>query len=216
MQVFTEFAKDDLTEDQILPVLQQLLPVLMNILGDPQRHTAVTRARAISVFRQCLSALYMVKEEHPQAVKEAMYSVLPQWVEAFKVLLNQDLAAELANEANWDPLLVRMQAFKTLDTIQTVFNRAFKNHVGGFLTLSLQHLQGLLPAFEQYCLDANATPPTSVEAEEVSLPRLACSIVDFISNIARGSAARLWFSASHLEQLIGVIFRWIQMTSEDV
>ncbi len=33
MQVFTEFIKADLTEDQILPVLRQLLPVLLSILG---------------------------------------------------------------------------------------------------------------------------------------------------------------------------------------
>lgn len=33
MQVLTEFIKSDLTEDQILPVLRQLLPVLLNILG---------------------------------------------------------------------------------------------------------------------------------------------------------------------------------------
>lgn len=35
MQVFTEFIKSDLTEDQLLPVLRQLLPVLVNILGTP-------------------------------------------------------------------------------------------------------------------------------------------------------------------------------------
>ena len=33
MQVFTEFIKSDLTEDQILPVLRELLPVLLQILG---------------------------------------------------------------------------------------------------------------------------------------------------------------------------------------
>lgn len=33
MQVLTEFIKSDLTEDQILPVLRQLLPVLLHILG---------------------------------------------------------------------------------------------------------------------------------------------------------------------------------------
>jgi hypothetical protein len=32
--VFTEFIKSDLSEDQILPVLRQLLPVLLAILGD--------------------------------------------------------------------------------------------------------------------------------------------------------------------------------------
>jgi len=36
MQVLTEFIKSDLTEDQILPVLRQLLPVLLAILNDTQ------------------------------------------------------------------------------------------------------------------------------------------------------------------------------------
>ena len=39
MQLFTEFIKSDLTEDQILPVLRQLLPVLLNILGAPEVRT---------------------------------------------------------------------------------------------------------------------------------------------------------------------------------
>lgn len=33
MQVLVEFIKADLTEDQILPILRMLLPVLMRILG---------------------------------------------------------------------------------------------------------------------------------------------------------------------------------------
>jgi hypothetical protein len=32
MQVFVEFVRSDVTEDQILPVLRELLPVLMSIL----------------------------------------------------------------------------------------------------------------------------------------------------------------------------------------
>ena len=34
MQMFTDFVKSELTEDQILPILRQLLPILLNILGD--------------------------------------------------------------------------------------------------------------------------------------------------------------------------------------
>jgi hypothetical protein len=36
LQVFTEFSRDDLTEDQILPVLRQLLPILLSILGQAE------------------------------------------------------------------------------------------------------------------------------------------------------------------------------------
>ncbi|KAF8498357.1 ARM repeat-containing protein [Gautieria morchelliformis] len=215
MRVFTEFVKDDLTEDHMFSVLRQLLPVLMTIIGSPQQHSPLTRARAISVFRQCLSALYMVKEQHPKGVKEAVDAILPQWIDAFIVLLDHDLAEEMVNENNWDALLVCMQVFKTLDTIQTIFSRSLKSYSSRLLDAALRHLQILLPPFERYYLDPSASPPLSAEDEDVSLSRIACPIIDFTSNAARGSAARSWFEPVHLEQLTCTIFRWIQMTGED-
>jgi hypothetical protein len=35
MRVFAEFTKSELSEEQLLPVLRELLPVLMAILGSP-------------------------------------------------------------------------------------------------------------------------------------------------------------------------------------
>lgn len=40
MQVFTEFIKSELTEDQILPILRELLPVLLTILGSTEVFSA--------------------------------------------------------------------------------------------------------------------------------------------------------------------------------
>ena len=34
MRLFTEFVRNDLSEDQLLPVMKELVPVLLNILGD--------------------------------------------------------------------------------------------------------------------------------------------------------------------------------------
>ena len=36
MRVFTEFIKSEVTDDQILPVLRELLPVLLAILGSTE------------------------------------------------------------------------------------------------------------------------------------------------------------------------------------
>jgi hypothetical protein len=36
MALFTEFVKADLSEDQTLPILRELLPVLLTILGDDE------------------------------------------------------------------------------------------------------------------------------------------------------------------------------------
>ncbi|GJJ12042.1 hypothetical protein Clacol_006283 [Clathrus columnatus] len=215
MQVFTEFAKDDLTEDQLLPVLQHLLPVLLNILGDHQHHSPITRARSVSVFRQCLQALYMVKEQHPQAIKDAIVGILPEWIEAFKVLLMQDLNFELSESDRWDALLVRVQIFKTLDVINIAFDRSLKFHATSFLDISLHHLQVLLPSFAKYNIYSTDIAPTSSEDEIITIPRLATPIIDYISSLSRRSAAKIWFDSTNLIPLTCAIFQWIQMTGED-
>lgn len=64
------------------------------------------------MFRQCVEALYMVKEQHPSAVTEATTSVLPTWLNAFQVLLAIDPQADVANEDNWDGLAVRTEVYR--------------------------------------------------------------------------------------------------------
>ena len=56
-------------------------------------------------------SLYTVKEQHPVAVKEAIASVLPVWLEAFKVLLGSDPTRDATSES-WDILAIRIQIFK--------------------------------------------------------------------------------------------------------
>ncbi|KAF8899297.1 armadillo-type protein [Infundibulicybe gibba] len=215
MQVFTEFIKSDLTEDQILPVLRELLPVLLAILGSPEAHTAPTRARTVSVFRQCITALFMVKDQHPQAVKEAIASVLPVWLEAFKVLLNMDPQQDVANTGNWDGLTVRTQIFKTLDTVHTSFPRALTPYLRDFLTSSLNHLQALYPTFNHYYLSSIDSIPRSSEDESIELPQLICPITDFVAAVTRGGKAKDWFETENLTNLILAVFNFVQMTNED-
>ena len=69
----------------------------------------------MSVFRQCVTALYMVKDQHPQAVKEAIATILPVWLDAFTVLLNLDPLKDVSNQDNWDGLAVRIQVFRVRD-----------------------------------------------------------------------------------------------------
>ena len=76
-----------------------------------QQHSPLTRSRTISVFRQCVEALYMVKDQHPQAAKEAAGNVLPAWLDAFRVLLDLDPERDVSGE-DWDGLEIRIQIFK--------------------------------------------------------------------------------------------------------
>lgn len=62
------------------------------------------------------------------------------------MLLKRDSSQVVQNENTWDGLLVRMPAFKILDTIQMIFNRSVTARRGS-------HLEILLLAFERYHLD---------------------------------------------------------------
>ena len=53
----------------------------------------------------------MVKDQHPQAAKEAAGNVLPAWLDAFRVLLDLDPERDVSGE-DWDGLEVRIQIFK--------------------------------------------------------------------------------------------------------
>ncbi|KAJ7109870.1 armadillo-type protein [Mycena epipterygia] len=215
MQVFTEFIKSDLTEDQILPVLRDLLPVLLSILGAPEVHAPLTRARTVSVFRQCVTALYMVKGQHPQAVKEAIATILPIWLEAFKVLLSTDPQADIANAQDWDTLAVRIQVFKALDTIHTSFPRTLTPYLNGYLSMSLNHLHSLYGTFSRYYLSSSDSAPRSSENETIELPQLICPIFDFTAAVTRGGKSKGWFENQNLSALIASVFNFLQITNED-
>jgi importin-9 len=71
----------------------------------------MTRSRAIKVFSQCVENLYMVKDQHPQATKEAISSILPNWVETFYRLLLEDPRVALPGNS-WEFLAIRLQTYK--------------------------------------------------------------------------------------------------------
>ncbi|THH14476.1 hypothetical protein EW146_g5852 [Bondarzewia mesenterica] len=213
MQVFTEFIRTDLSEDQILPVLRQLLPALLAILGAHEQHSAITRSRTVAVFRQCVEALYMVKEQHPQAVKEASSSILPPWLEAFKVLLNLDPRQDVLGD-HWDGLQLRSEIFVVLDIVHTSFPRVIGQYLPDYLSAALNHLHVLFPIFSQHFIADNSPIPDSSEDTPIEMEKLVSALVDFISSVGRRGRAAAWFEG-HLPNLIDISLQWAQMTKEN-
>ncbi|KZT02228.1 ARM repeat-containing protein [Laetiporus sulphureus 93-53] len=215
MQVLAEFIKSDLTEDQILPILRQLLPILLNILGAPQQHSVLTRARAVSVFKTCVETLFMVKQEHPQAVKEAAASILPAWLEAFKYLLNIDPRQDVEGTPNWDGIALRIQIYKALDTIHVPFSKQLLPYINDLLTVSLNHLTLLYPTFVHYYLMGEEPVPLPSENEATELTQLFCAIMDLVSVMTRMGRSKKWFDGGNARALVIAMFNWIQITKED-
>ncbi|KAJ3506346.1 hypothetical protein NLJ89_g6919 [Agrocybe chaxingu] len=150
----------------------------------------------------------MVKDQHPQAVKEATASVLPVWLEAFKVLLNIDPLQDVANASGWDGLT-------TLDTLHTSFPRALVDYLNDFLAASINHLRALYPTFTSYYLNGSESTPNTSEDEPIELPQLVCPIIDLLAAFIRSGKAHNWLSNENIFSLVSSVFAYVQMSEED-
>ncbi|KAH7105023.1 ARM repeat-containing protein [Auriculariales sp. MPI-PUGE-AT-0066] len=218
LQVFTEFMKNDLTEDQLIPVIRQLLPALLQVLGQPQLHSFATRARTIVVFRHSVVSLVMLKEHYPDVTKEASGTVLPVWLDAFRQLLEADPRADIADPNNWDALAVKIQIFKTLNTVIASFPTTLDVNLSNFINTATSHLIALASTYATYYLSSDGpTPPISEEDPEgVTLPALVAPIFDFLGALVRKGKLREWLqNADNTRALVGAVLGWAQITVED-
>ncbi|KAM0754424.1 ARM repeat-containing protein [Meredithblackwellia eburnea MCA 4105] len=202
MRVLNEFVGTDLTEDQLLPVARGMLPQLLVVLGSVETHHPLTRARTILIFRQCCMTLFTVRDEHPEAVKLAVADIVPQWLEAFLVLLDRDLGRELGvpegegeGQGNsWEELAVRIAIFHTLETLLNAFPQTLKPYLSHFLTHSSTHLTLLLPLYTSVSLSSSSlSPPSPSEESSGDVPSdlstLVSTLVDWETQVV-GRARR--------------------------
>ncbi|KAG8947886.1 hypothetical protein FRC04_010244 [Tulasnella sp. 424] len=225
MRVFAEFIKSEISEEQLLPILRELLPVLIGILGTPEKHSALTRSRVLSVFNQCVQVLWMVKDQYPDPVKEAIDSILPEWLNALKILLDLDPAQDVSSGDNWDGIALRIQIFKVVERITYCFPRAISQGLRVFYNSATSHLEKLLAPHQTYYVATDGpTPPGSSDdsGETTLLPQLGSAILDFIKSATRTKAMKEWVLADEKEggnqviaPLLSLVIAWAQMTSED-
>lgn len=137
MRVVLEFVKNDLSEDQIIPVIRDLVPALLSILGNTA-HSFATRADTVAVYRHIITMLSTIKDEHPQAVRQALDNMAGIWFGAFNQLLAMDAAADVA--ASWESLALRIQIFRVLLSFQCSFPRYLAPHVSTYIRVGILNL----------------------------------------------------------------------------
>ena len=81
-----------------------------NELIEAQSHSPFTRASTINVFRQVMRMLETVRDEHPQAVRQALKQIAPIWLQTFQQMLAADAAAEVSD--NWEMLGIRIEILR--------------------------------------------------------------------------------------------------------
>lgn len=121
MRVLLDFVKADLTEAQLVPITQELLPLLLQILKNPH-YADSTRGLTVAVLRQCVLTLEMVKSTYPDAVKDTANKVIPVWIDAFVEVLQAP--PQLESRSQWG---IRFEIVKVCSNLHHVLLR-FNNY----------------------------------------------------------------------------------------
>ena len=101
--------------------------------------------------------------------------------------------------------------------IQTTFPLALVASMPDFLDLSLQHLDAWHKTFSELCLTSSVDLGASEDGETTTLPQLATTILDLLTNVLRGGRAKSWFAdGGHVMMMVQTAFYWSQMTQDDV
>ncbi|TIA84907.1 hypothetical protein E3P99_04112 [Wallemia hederae] len=213
MRVLLDFVKADLTETQLVPVTQELLPLLLQILSTPT-YADSTRGLTVAVLRQCILTLEMVKSTYPDAVKETVNTVIPVWIDAFIQLLQAPPQNE--TKSQWG---IRFEIIKTLSSIFSTFKSLIttNNKIESLTRILIDHLASLLPIFhDRQVYDTHAFEQQDGEEDDdgATVEELICPIVDLLTGFANNKHTK-----GTIEQAIPVLVRlsleWGQMTVED-
>lgn len=167
--------------------------------------------------------LETVRDEHPQAVKQALESLCPAWFNAFQQLLAGDAASELAT--SWEYLGVRVEIFRTLNTFLSSFPRMVGPQLTNYIQLTLQTLESLLPIFNSHYVstDPNAPMPPSPTSDigfatqQSSIDDLVCAMFDFLTPAVRRDNVQAMFTeGGALKELVGLVLEYTQVTRTNV
>ena len=216
MRVLVDFVKADLTEHQLIPVAQELLPLLLQIFKSPQLYTDSTRALTVSVLRQCIITLDMVRESYPEASRETAQAIIPVWLDAFIELLSTPSQNE--TKSQWG---IRFEIVKTITSIFSSFKSSVIERLPDLIKISVAHLNDLLPIFiDNQVYDTQLFSQIEGEEEDdgATVEELVCPIVDLISGFTNVKQGKIVFEDQNLNIIpvaVRLALEWGQMTVEE-
>ncbi|KAH8920893.1 ARM repeat-containing protein [Atractiella rhizophila] len=218
LRVLNDFVGADLSEDQLIPLARDMLPRLQDIFQTRQVHSPSTRARAVLIFRQCVETLFMVKDNHPQAVQTAVSEILPRWLSSFEAFLQ-------AREPGEEVIVGAVS--KTLDTIQTCFAKSLTPHLQPLLWSGISTLASLYPYYRALYLNTSLPqpnlPPTEEEMESSDLSsdleNTIANCLDWLCNSTKRKPAKKILIENklpkkELETLIALTLQYGKMSEE--
>ena len=217
IRVLTEFIRDDISDQQFPYIAPVLLPELYSIFTNEQTYPSAIRARCLGIFRDFAEILFMIKEEHPEAVENYLFPILPSWMEAFKRTLSNGSPNPTSEE-----IPLRNEVLRTLVKLARAFPRELSAYLVPFLEPIWAQLLGFSDQYvaEYVMMDNDNDGHVDSDGEVVGIESILFSMFEYIGLAARKKGLRSFMTSGQgaagefLAQLVLILLKYMQITSD--
>ncbi|KAI9258508.1 armadillo-type protein [Sporodiniella umbellata] len=222
MHVLLEMVKKDISIQQLPQVGPVLIPEMFRILTSDEAYSFSTRGRAVDVFTSCVEMLSTLRAENPTLADQFIAPIIPQWLEAYVVILNhhvQDDPKRATEEYG-----LKMKVVKCVCTISSEFPKYISPNLPALFEPIWMDLFNLRERYVfEFVSDIDGVGETYADSDgnEIGFQNLLYVLFDFVAAACNKRTARHLFldgdkTTPFFEQLLYVFISYMQITQEQM
>ncbi|CAO3648112.1 unnamed protein product [Mucor hiemalis] len=223
MHVLLEMVKKDISIQQLPQIGPVLIPEMFRILTSDSVYSFSTRGRAVNILTSCVEMLSTLREENPTLADQFIAPIIPQWMEAFIVILNHHVEGDA--EKATEEYGLKIKVVKCITIISAEFPKYISNTLPQLFEPIWMDLYNLRERYvEEFISDSGDIGETFQDSEgnEIGFQNLLYVLFDFVSAACSKKTVKHLFvnpegaATGFFEQLLYVYIIYMQITQEQV
>ncbi|KAG1180299.1 hypothetical protein G6F70_000463 [Rhizopus microsporus] len=222
MHVLLEMVKKDISIQQLPQIGPVLIPEMFRILTSDNAYSFSTRGRAVDIFTSCVEMLSTLRAENPTLADQFIAPIIPQWLEAYVVILNhhvQDDPKRATEEYG-----LKMKVVKCICSISAEFPKYISANLPKLFEPIWTELYSLKERYvAEFISDSGEIGETFADSDgnEIGFQNLLYALFDFVAGACNKKTVRELFvkdgtTTPFFEQLLYVYIIYMQITQEQV
>ena len=188
MRVVAELIRDDITDQQLPSFGFVLLPQLFRVfVNEKQCFPTRMRAKTVSILRDFVDSIYMLKDEHPDVVPHFLQPMIATWMDAFRI--------SLALPYSTDSAAIKCEVLRTVVKLARGFPKLVAGYLVPFTELIWRDLLRFCSVYEDEfvissvdAFDSKDDDECDSDGEALGIRTILFSLIEFMQLASRRNA----------------------------
>ncbi|CEP15960.1 hypothetical protein [Parasitella parasitica] len=224
MHVLLEMVKNDISIQQLPQIGPVLIPEMHRILTSANVYSFSTRGRAVNIFTSCVKMMSTLREESPSLADTFIAPIIPQWIEAFILVLKHHVEGDA--EKATEEYGLKMKVVKSICTLSVEFPQYVAASLPQIFEPIWMDLYNLRERYAQEFVSEDGEIGETYqdsEGNEVGFQNLLYVLFEFVGTACTKKTVRDRFVSAEqgaatdfFAQLLYVLIIYMQITHEQI